>query len=93
MGDVGRMVGAPGSNVSVIGRVALDKFAQFVEELRSSRSSRTISLGLVVAAPGAPGSEVTCFRDTLDNYGTRGRIGKLNLSKEVEGYLIAPSGE
>lgn len=93
MGEVGRMMGPPGSNVSVIGRVALDKFAQFVEELRSSRSSRTISLGLVVAAPGAPGPEVTCFSDTLDNYGTKGRIGKLGLSKEVEGYLIAPSGE
>jgi hypothetical protein len=92
MGEPGRMLGAPGGNVSVMGRVALDKFAEFARELRSSRS-RTISLGLVTVAPGAPGPEVGYCRELREGYSSKGRIGKLGLAKEVEGYLVAPSGE
>jgi hypothetical protein len=72
--------------------VALDKFAEFARELRSSRS-RTISLGLVSVAPAAPGAEVGYCRELREGYSAKGRIGKLSLAKEVEGYLVAPSGE
>lgn len=91
-GEVGRMLGPPGSNVNILGRVALDKFEGFARELRSSRS-RTISLGLVVVAPGAPASEAGYLAELLEGYSSKGRIGKLALSKEVEGYLVARSGE
>lgn len=92
VGEPGRMLGPPGGNVSVMGRVALDKFAEFARELRSSRS-RTISLGLVSVAPGAPGPEGVYCRELREGYSAKGRIGKLALAKEVEGYLVAPSGE
>lgn len=92
-GEVGRMLGPPGGTVSIMGRVALDKFASFAGELRSSSRSRTISLGLVMLAPGAPGPEGVFAGELLEGYGSKGRVGRLALAKEVEGYLMAASGE
>lgn len=92
MSDVGCMLAAPGSAVEVIGRVALDKFAAFAEELRKSRS-RTISLGVVGVAPGAAPMDAAYMHELLRGYSSKGRIGKLGLAKEVEGYLVARSGE
>lgn len=87
------MLGPPGGTVSIMGRVALDKFASFAGELRSSSRSRTISLGLVMLAPGAPGPEGVFAGELLEGYGSKGRVGRLALAKEVEGYLMAASGE
>jgi hypothetical protein len=92
MSDVGSMLVAPGSAVEVIGRVALDKFAAFAEELRKSRS-RTISLGVVGVSPNAAPMDAAYMHELLRGYSSKGRIGKLGLPKDIEGYLVAKSGE
>eukprot|EP00775_Hariotina_reticulata_P010527 gene10527-10687_t len=91
LGEVGLMLGPLGGTLDVIGRVALDKFAGFTEELRKSRS-RTISLGLVDCAQGAAPTDATYMQELLSSYSTKGRIGKLRLQQEVEGYLVAQGG-
>lgn len=92
MGEVGLMLGPQGAQVEIIGRVALDKFAAFVEELRKSRS-RTISLGLVGCAEGAAPVDAAYMQELQRSYRSKDRIGKLGLSKDVEGYLVAKSGK
>jgi hypothetical protein len=92
VGEVGLMLGPEGAVLDIIGRVALDKFAGFTEELRKSRS-RTISLGLVNCAAGAPPQDASYMRELLSSYSSKGRIGKLRLQQEVEGYLVAQGGE
>eukprot|EP00879_Flechtneria_rotunda_P012804 GHRR01013370.1.p1 GENE.GHRR01013370.1~~GHRR01013370.1.p1 ORF type:complete len:1025 (+),score=497.71 GHRR01013370.1:228-3302(+) len=93
MGDVGALLGAQGSTLDVIGRVALDKFAGFTEELRKSRS-RTISIGLVGCAGDAGPIDAAYMHELIRGYSSKGRLGKLSMPhKDVEGYLVARSGE
>ena len=82
----------PGAPIDIIGRVALDKFAGFVEELRRSRS-RTVSLALVALAPDAAPGDAAFASTLLEGYGAKARLGKLGLlDAGVEGYLLAGSG-
>jgi hypothetical protein len=94
LGDIGGMLGPAHTGIDIMGRVALDKFSAFAEELRKSRS-RTISLGLVGLAPGAEGggADGGALAEMVSSYSAKGRIGKLNVAREVEGYLVAHSGE
>lgn len=93
LGPLDAMLGSPESEVEVMGRVALDKFEQFMDDLRGSKS-RTVSLGVVSYPETAEPMEMAYMQEVIKTYSAKNRIGRLALSSSaLEGYLVAKSGE
>ncbi|GMH40255.1 hypothetical protein BSKO_08159 [Bryopsis sp. KO-2023] len=86
MGDLGLMLGT--EEISIKGRVGLDKVENFLNDLRPSQN-RTVTLGIMKLHGDATTPEQTFLNELIAQYSTKGRTAVIGPGPNLEGYLVS----